>query len=62
MFVIYIFFNFIIRYYYLQFSLKSLSITRWSMHHDSVKALINGYSDILKTLNYIHEEKIQKKK
>ncbi|XP_065664452.1 uncharacterized protein LOC136086109 [Hydra vulgaris] len=26
------------------------------MHHDSVKALKNGYSDILKTLNYIHEE------
>ena len=52
--------NFIIRYYYLQFSLKSLSITRWSMHNDSVKALKNCYSDILKTLNYIHEESEEK--
>ena len=30
------------------------------MHHDSVKALKNGYSDILKTLNYIHEESEEK--
>ena len=30
------------------------------MHHDSVKALKNGYCDILKTLNYIHEESEEK--
>ncbi|XP_065665644.1 uncharacterized protein LOC136087066 [Hydra vulgaris] len=39
---------------------KSLSITSWSMHHDSVKALKNGYNDILKTLNYIYEESEEK--
>ncbi|XP_065664397.1 uncharacterized protein LOC136086059 [Hydra vulgaris] len=52
--------DFLKKYANLQFSLKSLSITRWSMYHDSVKALKNGCRDILKTLNYIHEESEEK--
>ena len=52
--------DFLKKYANLQFSLKSLCITRWSIHHDSVKALKNGYSDILKTLNYIYEESEEK--
>nr|XP_047139089.1 uncharacterized protein LOC124815000 [Hydra vulgaris] len=43
-------------YVFFSASPHSLSITKWSMHHDLVKALKNGYSDILKTLNYIYEE------
>ena len=40
----------------LDFSLKSLSVTRWSAHYEVVQAIKNGYMGILQTLKHIFED------
>ncbi|GCB74070.1 hypothetical protein scyTo_0003155 [Scyliorhinus torazame] len=40
----------------LYFSLKSLSVTRWSAHYEAVRAIKNGYMGILQTLKHILED------
>ena len=44
----------------LDFSLKSLSVTRWSAHHEAVQAIKNGYTGILQTLKHIFEDSEEK--
>ncbi|XP_072351187.1 zinc finger MYM-type protein 1-like [Scyliorhinus torazame] len=44
----------------LHFSLKSLSVTRWSAHYEAVRAIKNGYMGILQTLKHIFEDSEEK--
>ncbi|GCB81770.1 hypothetical protein scyTo_0021884, partial [Scyliorhinus torazame] len=44
----------------LHFSLKSLSVTRWSSHYEAVRAIKNGYMGILQTLKHIFEDSEEK--
>ncbi|XP_072368175.1 zinc finger MYM-type protein 1-like [Scyliorhinus torazame] len=44
----------------LHFSLKSLSVTRWSAHYEAVWAIKNGYMGILQTLKHIFENSEKK--
>ncbi|GCB64800.1 hypothetical protein scyTo_0000329 [Scyliorhinus torazame] len=40
----------------LHFSLKSLSVTRWSAHYEAIRAIKNGYMGILQTLKHIFKD------
>ena len=44
----------------LHFSLKSLNVTRWHAHYETVRAIKNGYMGILHTLKHIFEDSEEK--
>ena len=44
----------------LDFSLKSLSVTAWSVHYEAVCTIKTGYMGILQTLKHIFEDSEEK--
>ena len=44
----------------LNFSIKNLSVTRWSAHYEAVRAIKKEYRGILQTLAHIFEDSKEK--